>query len=210
MRPTKLAAPVLFVLAVAAGGCDRSPAGPADALTADELAALTIADEEIAGGVVYEEMGLFGPAGALAPAETTTRSRDFDRVRDCPAGGTVETQGTITRSDDGAGAQEFDVAASRTRTDCAHARRNGVTVTVSGGSTIEAHRKRVNGEPVGNQTSSASGHFAWTRTDGDVSRSGECDFSIDVVRNPDSRMMTITGTICGRDIDRTVDWKRGT
>ncbi len=66
------------------------------------------------------------------------------------------------------------------------------------------HNNRV---PVGNQTSSKSGSFHWTRTNGAETQEGDCTFDVTSVRNPDSRRITISGTVCGREIDRTVTWQ---
>jgi hypothetical protein len=43
------------------------------------------------------------------------------------------------------------------------------------------------------------------RSDG---KSGQCSFDLTSTRNPDAGTRTLTGTMCGREIDRTVDWRK--
>jgi hypothetical protein len=112
--------------------------------------------------------------------------------------------GTLERSRNDAGVVEWDVSGSGEWADCARRRRE-ITRTIDGQFEFESHRKRQNGEPVGLQTSHKSGSFTWTRSDG---KSGSCEFDITSTRNPDEGTRTVTGTICGREIDRTVEWRK--
>lgn len=210
MHTTKTLTPALVALVALAAACDHSPtATQDDSLTADDVAQVAIDQDLIAGSVIFEQIGLFG-GGALSTASAED-TRTFDRTRDCPAGGTVEIQGTVERTANGEGTVEFNLNGTKTRTDCVHERPD-VHITTNGQATFEAYRKRVNGQPAGNQTLHTAGHFAWVRErlSTGQTRSGECDFDLSSVRNPDAMKITITGTVCGRDVDRTIDWKQGT
>lgn len=197
-RVTMLA---LVALVAVASGCDDAT-GPDDGPDLDALAAMALEADELTGLLIDDVfLGAFaGTDIAVAAADP----RPFSRTRECPAGGSLTVAGQIDRTRNGEGTVEIDVTGTGTWAACARLRRE-LTVTVDGGFTFEAYRKRVNGAPVGPQTSHKAGSFTWTRSDG---KSGQCSFDLTSTRNPDAGTRTLTGTMCGREIDRTVDWRK--
>jgi hypothetical protein len=211
MSRTKWLAGAMTLLAMVATACDQTPTATNTlAPTGDELANIAVSDEAMAGSVVFEQMGLADVQTAdITAADVTTRTRSFDRTRDCPVSGTIEVQGVVTRTDHGDGTVEYNVDGSRTRSACTH--QVGIfQIAVDGNSTYQAYRKRVNGQFAGPQTTSDQGSFTLTKTNTQTneSKTRQCTFSLTVVRNPDAGKMTVTGTMCGHQIDRTVGWDK--
>ncbi len=200
MRSAKWIVPAIAAMLVASGCNDTT--GPADA--GFEEAALALIDGDgLTGEIVFVQLflGGFGFEGGLGVNGDT---RDFSRTRDCPAGGSVSVTGQVERTQSGEGAVEFTVNATGAWNECAHTRGDR-TRTVSGNFTLQSSRKLVNREPVGPQVTTKSGSFTVTRSDGE---SRSCDFSITSTRLPDAGKRMIKGTVCGREIDREVSWKK--
>jgi len=196
----------LMAALVAAAGCDDGT-GPADGLDAEDAALVAVTTDELAGSMIFD----LTFAAAAFSAESA-EPRAFSRSRDCPAGGSVSIDGTVDRVQNGDGSVEWTLEADGEWDDCTRSRtRNETTISwsIDGTFSLEAHRKRNNGEPIGNQTTSKSGSFHWTRTVGDETREGDCTFEVTSVRNPDSKKIHITGTVCGREIDREIGWRHG-
>jgi hypothetical protein len=191
----------LALVVAVASGCEDAT-GPDDGLDLEALAAMALEADELTGLLIDDVfLGAFagGDIGVAA-----ADPRPFSRTRECPAGGSLTVSGQIDRTRNGEGTVEIDVTGAGTWAACARVRRD-LTVTVDGAFTFEAYRKRVNGAPVGPQTSHKAGSFTWTRSDG---KSGECSFDLTSTRNPDAGTRTLTGTMCGREIDRTVEWRK--
>jgi hypothetical protein len=201
MRVTKWL--VFNVALVAAVGCSRDSVGPGlDGMGADDAASIAIDTDEITGDIILAQLDVGGFEAGLAVDGIT---RPFSRSHECQAGGTVTVNGEIERTQSGDGVVEWTLVADGAWNDCARARGDR-KLTIDGEFTLNAYRKRVNGEFVGPQTTTKSGHFTWTRGNGDT---GECDLNLTSVRQPDARTIHITGTVCGREIDRTVEWRSG-
>lgn len=187
--------------------CDDSATGPADDLDAEDAAFVMVEADAMAGALVFDLLGV-GPVLRAARGY----EGEFDRSRDCPAGGTFSIQGSSSRTEHGDGSVEWTLEATGEWDDCTHTRARGdrsVTTVIDGGFELEAHRRHNGHVPIGNQTTTKSGSFTWTRTSGERSQQGECSFDVTSVRNPDSRRVTITGEVCGREIDRTLEWRNG-
>jgi hypothetical protein len=200
MRMHRSAAALVALLAAA---CSDGTA-PDAAIDADDAAAIALDTDAITGEIVFAQMLLGGFSADDGISIQSADTRDFSRSRNCPAGGSVELDGTIDRTGE-RGNFQFDVSATGTWIDCAHARRD-VTRSVNGSFTFTAHRSIVDGQFDGPQTSHKAGSFAWSASNGN---SGECTFDITATRYPDLNQRTVQGTICGRSIDRTVTWNRG-
>ena len=194
------------VLALFALGC-ADAAGPVDGFDAEDAAFVALDTDAAAGGMVFDLVGV-GPALRAGRGE----EGDFSRVRDCPDGGTISLEGSATRTENGEGIVTWTLAANGAWDDCTHTRARGdraVTTTIDGRFQLSAERRHDGRVPVGNQTMSKSGSFTWTRTRGDESRTGTCEFDVTSVRNPDARQIRVSGTVCGREIDRTIEWREG-
>lgn len=199
----------LAATVVVAAGCEDTT-GPVDGFGSDDAAFAALVTDELAGSIVF---GLMAGGPSFGLGANAGEARDFSRERDCPGGGTVSIAGTVERVQHGDGAVSIDVNGAGAWNECTHSRtRDDVTITSikTGNFTIVANRKHNNGQPVGNQTSTKAGSFHWTRTNGTETREGDCDFNVTSVRNPDAQKVRITGEICGRTIDREINWKRGT
>jgi hypothetical protein len=208
MRTTTILSTGLALL-VCVAACDEGTTEPLPGgLTPDDLAFVALDGDAVTGALVFTET--FGPAGAGASAAAAEReTREFSRSRPCAAGGTIELDGTVDRERHGDGTVEATITGTRQQVDCARTRED-VTIVINGSGSFEAYRKRVDGEPVGNQTTSYAGSFEWVRTRGEETRSGTCEYSLESVRQPDAMKVRVTGTMCGREVDREREWGHGT
>jgi hypothetical protein len=208
IRHSYLACSAGLLLAIAA--CSDSSTGPSPSITqadANELAAnmdavATLGTSDIGLGASFSIV--VAPSGASSSVSTapTTFNNTFDVTRQCPKGGSVEFKGSITGTGDRT-THSLTVDASATRTDakCAFGARNGATIEVTGNPNIAytGHLNIVNGMPVGLQTQSHEGSFTWVRgTD-----SGTCNIDVKSSYDPATRTLTVTGTVCGRDVSVT-------
>lgn len=193
------------VLATFALGC-ADATGPIDGFDADDAAFVALDTDAAAGAMVFDLVGV-GPVLRAAAG----REGEFSRSRDCPAGGSISLNGSSTRTENGEGVVTWSVAADGIWDACTRQRARGdraITTTIDGTFAFSAERRHNGRVPVGNQTTTKSGSFTWVRTRGDESRNGTCDFDVTSVRNPDARQIRITGTVCGRTVDRTIDWRQ--
>jgi len=207
MRKTII--PTLMAVTALTTACDEGTlVEPVEVgLAIEDLSLLAMDGDAITGGVVFAE--LFG-AAASGVAASASEARDFSRSRECPAGGTIEINGTVERTENGEGLVEATVTGTRDQVNCTRTREDR-TLVINGSGTFEAHRMRVDGDPVGLQTTSWAGSFDWTKTVGDADpESGSCTYSLASVRNPETMTVHVTGTICDREIDRTRQWGHGT
>lgn len=193
-----------LAVTLALGACSDGTDVP-DGLTADEADALASAMMDGAFGTSGEvAVASTDPAG-IGPLVTVTRS--FERTRDCPLGGDVTFTGTREREWDAETMSgSMDLTMTKTHNDCGRTIR-GHEVVVNGDPNIQVkvHRAREAGDWSGQQTMSMLGKFTW---DADDDRSGSCAVDISVVYDPDAATRTVTGTFCGRTIDRTTPWTR--
>lgn len=202
MRTTKWLIPMLAIAVAAAAGC--SDQGPGDGqLSAQEAAFIALDTDGMAGEMILGHIMLFGGMG-FGSDNTVADERTFSRSRPCPAGGTVSVEGSAERTR-GNGVIEWTFEASGAWNACAHTR-NEVTITKTGTWEQTAYRKVVQGDFAGLQTSTKRGSFNWTKSTGE---SGTCAFDITSTRNPETGTRTVKGTVCGREINREVTWKRG-
>jgi len=135
-------------------------------------------------------------ATAPFPINTT-----FTVTRQCPRGGQVVIDGSVTGTGDRTThSLTLDANATRTDTNCAFDTRDGV-LTINGNPnlTFTGHLNIVNGAPSGLQTQSHKGSFTWARTGG----SGTCDVDITSSFDPSTHTLTITGSFCGHTVNVT-------
>lgn len=202
---------IAAVATMAAAACDNTGvAGPALASSpsASELTTVVVSDEVLSGQMLSDAMASsFTASGNVIAGVTSTLTGTFTRTRDCPAGGTVQLVGSLTRTRDN-DTTTWNVSATRTRTSCTHAPNDSVTIALTGTSSYSANRMKVSGAFYGDQTSSGQGSFHWvkTNTNTNTTKQGDCDFSVQAVRDPVAHTLHVTGTVCGRTIDRTVSW----
>lgn len=198
---------LMAVLTLTAACADSATEPDPLAIDDRDLALVAVDGDALSGGVVFTQ--IFGSVGGAASVSADVHSREFSRSRDCPAGGSIEIEGVVELIRNGEGTVEATIIGTRDQVNCARTR-DDVTLVIDGSGSFEAYRKRVNGEPVGNQTTAYAGTFDWTKTRGDEVRTGSCDYSLESIRQPDAMKVKVTGTICGREIDRERDWHHGT
>lgn len=204
MFTLKRCAPGLVALLTVAACSDNM--GPMGALSDEEAADIVIDADATAGSIVFAEMLLGGLAFDGGIAVTGADIREFSRSRDCPISGNITVSGQVerNRTDEGA---DFHFTAEGAWNDCKRGnRRNDHAFTVSGTFSLEAFRK-VNAErqPVGPQTTTKKGSFTVTRDDGE---SRSCEYDVTSIRYPDQQKRVVTGTVCGREVNREVTWSR--
>jgi hypothetical protein len=213
MTKARILALILAPLATTLAACHGDGTGPQDeTLTLEEVAAVALAGDLMAGTLLFEEIGLVG-ARSGPQSVASEDKRAFERTRRC-GDGLVTVWGEIERVRHGEGVVEYFIEGNRTRDDCTHVR-GPFTIVIDTPEgkpdTLEAYRKRNNGQPIGPQTTTYAGEFDWQKWEGEtLVREGHCDFELTSVRNPDSMKRSVTGTICGREVDWERDWKRGT
>lgn len=214
------------LVALGLAGCgDGTPGG---ALAPDASAALTAAEQEDlalelgnqsgslldAETLLQETSALFGSAGsdpATARAASTGRAiarLSFRRERDCRVSGEVSIEGEATRTVD------FDTRTMTLEFEAEKVHRECVlelgerTVSLQGEPSIQvtAFRKRVERRFSGTQTLTLEGSVAWSLVGEEGA--GVCRVDLEIVVDPEAGTRTVTGTLCGRQIDRTTEWPR--
>lgn len=189
-----------MVATVATAGCEEST-GPRGGF--EEDAAVVAADTDLELGAMIEN-ALTALDGGPSSAPPGSWTREFERNRACPAGGRIEVSGEVERTRNDDGVKEWSIEGSGEWIECARARRDR-RLEIDGDFAFDAHRKRTHGDPVGEQVSHISGAFVWSHSSGE---SGECEFELTSVRDPDTHTRTVTGTVCGRAIERRISWDR--
>lgn len=197
------------ILATGLGGCGESPARvEGTALEDGEALELAMAVSEQVGTVTDSEMERqFGEADLDAASGTVgsgVRSREvqFRRSRTCRLGGELRVAGTLVRTVDIAEkVATLDVRARKVHRRCG-VRIRGHRIILQGDPALalRAHREWKNRKPHGLQTHGVRGTVAWRSDDG---RRGSCEIRLDIVADPEAGTRTVTGEICGREVDRT-------
>jgi hypothetical protein len=138
-----------------------------------------------------------GPSDVSLGSSSGTNT--FSVTRQCPMGGQVVLDGTITGTGDQAThSLTVDATATRTDTGCSFETSDGV-VTLVGHIDYTGHLNIVNGALSGLQTQTHKGTFAWARTGG----AGTCDVDLSSSYDPATHTATLTGTFCGKAISET-------
>jgi hypothetical protein len=188
-------AAALATAAVLAAGCDRSPTGGPDALTAEEARAVAEAYSQLGTG---EAASLGGPAASM-DAERIGGTNTFSFTGDCPRGGVVRLDGSSTLTPGEApSTATFAVTATRTEEACGIPLRNGVgTLTLDGNPNVQftSHSIWTDWIP-GDLTATQKGSFRWTRSTGG---SGVCTVDITTVVSRAAMTYTVAGSFCGHE-----------
>lgn len=193
---------LLALACVAALAACSDDLGPDRGLDPEDAALLAVETDALTGAMILAQLDHFSSASAGISVNALDE-REFTRSRDCPAGGSVTIAGVAERTVTD-GVAEFTLQANGVWDDCARARGSRM-LTIDGHFTLEAYRRRANGEFSGLQTTTKSGEFTWTRGNGE---SGECAFSVTTTRNPETHSRHVEGTVCGRSFERDVSWQR--
>lgn len=206
MSPAKqLTATCLALIGLVAACGEEGMTLPGDELGTDDAVRVAMHLDLASGIAIFGQLDPSSPVPGLAPA-VFDDARPFTRTRDCPVSGHIEVAGNVERERRGEGVIVYHVSGSGSQVACERQRRD-FTWVADGPFALDAERRRMNGMPVGLQTTHVEGEFTWERSDGEA---GACTFDLTSVRNPDAMKRKISGTICGREIERTVAWKHGT
>lgn len=190
---------------------DGATVGPDDgALEAGEVEFLAEETESSFEGLFESELVLSvqeasadGVLLSLKASEPLVTTFEFERERPCRGGGSVTVEGEGQKvADRDSHTVELTVAGEKKIEDCAR-QRGDVVITTNGEAEFELFRRKVEGEFDGLQTTDVAGEISYETSDG---RSGECEFDLHVVGDPDAGTKTITGTFCDREVDRVIDW----
>jgi len=206
MSRTGLLALALVASAASIVGCNdgTTPIPGGEALEGQMVEVAMNTDGIVDQMIENELSALAVPARSADPSKALiTDEVTFDVTHDCPAGGNVNIAGALQRTFDTiTGEMEASFTGSRTRTDCAFVD-GEYTITVNSSSQWDAFRRRIWGLADGPQTTSYFGSLHILRSDGEER---SCDFSIEVVRNPDTHTLSLTASICGNHYSRTITW----
>ncbi|MFQ5691139.1 MAG: hypothetical protein ACE5HQ_12815 [Gemmatimonadota bacterium] len=205
---------IAAILAVAAACSDGStgPLNTNESLSGAEGDFLVQASDELMDGILGDQLSSMS-ADVSAPQglSLSTSAADivttftFERTRPCRNGGEVVLSGSGKRTfNPETKVMEMTVSGDKTITRCARTRRNvDVVITITGNGTFDAFRRKVNRKFDGIQTTNHAGEFSYFTSDG---REGSCEFDLHAEADPETHTKTITGTFCGRDVNRTVQW----
>lgn len=186
----------LAAAAVLAAGCDRSPIGGPDALTAEEARAVAEAYGQLGTG---ELAGPGGPAPSM-DAQRIGGTTTFSFTGECPRGGVVRLDGSFAQTPgETPGTSEFTVTATRTEEACALPLRNGGgTLTLDGNPNVQftSHSTWTDWRP-GDLIATKKGSFRWTRSTGG---SGVCTVDITTTLSRAAMTYTVAGSFCGHEI----------
>ena len=199
----------LLAIALLLAACGESGFSPEEQLTEEDVQSLAQEVDATVMGMLDDFFGSPGPgpAGAAALAhDPVVWTYSFERSRSCHDGGTVTLAGSGTRTWD-RDAKTYDVESSgtKTRDDCAFPR-GDVTITLNGTGEWTHERHYLERAPTGTWITTIVGDFDWAKSTG---TSGNCSYDLTVTIDTAENTRTLTGTYCGRDIDRTRTWRDG-
>ena len=191
-------------------GCSDSsdPLSPGPEAMSASVVEVALEADRMVDDVVSMELDAMdgGVAAAVDVAGVITDERSFGRSRPCPAGGTFEVEGSMTRTiDQETRTMELEASGGSAATDCSFLRQD-LTVTINGASEWDVFRRRVDGALDGLQTAHHAGSWTVIRSDGEER---SCSYSITVVRDPDAGTRTVEGTMCDTSFRRVVGWNPG-
>lgn len=198
----------ILLVALAAAGCDNGTTAPAaGSLTAAEAVMLATEIDRSSDAMVNGTIDGRNGAGTMAESSSTrTIEIKFAGKSSCPRGGEVIVEGQMAWEHNlDERSTSVTVQATRTMDDCAYTGEKG-EVTIDGEISLAADRYRVVGWPSGPQTTTHTGTITWTRESGE---SMTCKIEITSVRDPETKKWTLTGTVCGHLVSRTVTWGAG-
>ena len=189
--------------------CANEATGPVEQLTQEDSQFLVDIIDATAMSMFDDIFGSTndGPSGAPSVTDApVVWTRTFERSRSCHDGGTLTVAGTGNTTWDGE-AVTYDVESSGTKTgtDCARTR-NDVVITLTGGGNWTHERHHLDHAPTGTWITTYAGDFAWTKSTGE---SGDCSFDLTRTIDTAENTLTLAGTVCNREVDRSRTWRDG-
>ena len=197
------------VVFFAACTADGTAPEPEEVLTPDDAQFVANLIDVTASGVLNDFFDFSGSDPANGPAlghEPVVWTRTFERSRACHDGGTLTVAGSGTSTWDGE-AVTYDVESSgtKTRIACAHTR-DDVIITLTGEANWTHERHYADHAPAGTWITTYLGGFDWTKSTGE---SGSCFYNLTRTIDTAENTRTLTGTLCGDEIDRSETWRDG-
>lgn len=199
MTSVRVAAALALVVGVAACSDDDDPTGPGAELSAEEADLMMEAWAEL-GGLGGPFLAMGGYEGAPTPdgvLYSTSGSEDFNQQNDCPQGGTITYNGTMTWAEN-----HISWDLTNTADNCQSNDSEGNTWTFNGGVntdfefTGDQNQFQMNGSQQGSLSFSS-----------DVG-SGSCDVNVSYSAQGDENSGTaeVSGSVCGHDVSHTESW----
>lgn len=204
LRKTSL----VIALAVGVTACSDPGTAPENQLSDDDIDFLAQEIDLVASGVLDVVFALGGFVGAAGVEAQTTEPRtttwSYERTRSCSAGGSVTVAGSGSRVvDREAGTVDVESSGSKTHSACARTR-GDKTITLDGSAEFSHERHWLNRQPTGTWSTSISGSFDWSKSTGE---SGSCTYELNASIDTATNTKSVTGSFCGRDIDRSRTWR---
>ena len=205
----KRATCLLAVSAAFLAACGEHGPAPEPQLTPEDARFLADLVDATATGLLNDFFDSGASDPATAPAlthEPVVWTRTFERSRSCHDGGTLTVAGTGTSVWDGE-AVTYDVESSgtKTRKDCAFTR-DDVVITLTGNAAWTHERHYRDYAPAGTWITTYLGGFDWTKSTGE---SGSCFYELTRTIDTAANTRTLTGTLCGEEVNRSGTWRDG-
>ncbi len=190
--------------------CDSGTTDLDEELTPEEAEFLAVETDEMLNSLLGDQLTALGDQevatsnGLIRAAfEPVVTRFEFERTRPCRAGGSVVATGTGTHTHDRETQTKItDFEGHKSIIDCARTR-GDLVLTVNGEGSFQGHRMKVAGEWSGLQTNDQEGTLTFSTSDGRIK---ECTYEIHRVADPEAGTITITGHICDKVIDKTMEW----
>ena len=191
--------------------CGDDGTSPEDEFTEEDALAVADLIDASADGVLNDFFDSSGGGPESAPARThvpVTWTRTFERSRPCHNGGTLTLTGDDGTSVWDAAAVTYDIDSSgtSTRASCGYTNSVGVVIELTGGGTWTHERSYTDFAPSGTWITAYAGSFDWDKATGE---SGSCTYDLTRTVDTAANTRTLTGTLCGNEVNRTETWRNG-
>ena len=154
-----------------------------------------------------------GPS--LAPAlvlpgihQPVVWTHTFEKSRACHDDGTLTIAGSGTKTWDPEDRMyDVDLSGTKVREQCAHTRSDeseDVVITLTGLAEWTNDRHYAQGQPTGEWVTTWVGSWDWSKSTG---TSGHCTYDIIKTINTATNTRTLTGVMCGNEVNKTSTWK---
>jgi hypothetical protein len=150
-----------------------------------------------------------GPS--LAPAlshQPVVWTHTFEKSRACHDGGTLTIAGSGTKTwDPEDRTYDVDLSGTKVREQCAHTRSDefeDVVITLTGVAEWTHDRHYAQRHPTGEWVTTWVGSWDWSKSTG---TSGHCTYDIVKTIDTEANTKTLTGVMCGNEVNKTSTWK---
>ena len=149
------------------------------------------------------------PALALAGIhQPVVWTHTFEKSRACHDGGTLTIAGSGTKTWDPEDRMyDVDLSGTKVREQCAHTRSDefeDVVITLTGVAEWTHDRHYAQGHPTGEWVTTWMGSWDWSKSTG---TNGHCTYDIVKTIDTEANTKTLTGVMCGNEVNKTSTWK---